>query len=222
MPFEKEYIRKDGSRVPVLAARAMFDEVYGDGVAFVLDVTERKQAEERQKLLIDELNHGVQERAGYYGESGERRHAATRLARNSSSHAATFRFIRSKSLPRGSRMRLCAMCLECNKIGGRVIFADTAFVVAEDHVEHPMQAIFTARWLRITGPTKCAASTREVVSESVSPPRFLPDFTRALDHYDAFQSWPIVAFLQPVDIVDYCINSASRCGHDRHQQFHRG
>ncbi len=35
VPFEKEYIRKDGSRVPVLAARAMFDEVYGDGVAFV-------------------------------------------------------------------------------------------------------------------------------------------------------------------------------------------
>ena len=46
VPFEKEYIRKDGSRVPVLAARAMFDEVRGDGVAFVVDITQRKWAEE--------------------------------------------------------------------------------------------------------------------------------------------------------------------------------
>ena len=44
-PFEKEYIRKDGSRVPVLAARAMFDEARGDGVALVIDISERKQAE---------------------------------------------------------------------------------------------------------------------------------------------------------------------------------
>jgi len=45
VPFEKEYIRKDGSRVPVLAARAMFDEAHGDGVAFIIDISERKQAE---------------------------------------------------------------------------------------------------------------------------------------------------------------------------------
>ena len=50
VPFEKEYIRKDGSRVPVLAARAMFDEVHGDGVAFVIDISERKQAEQALAL----------------------------------------------------------------------------------------------------------------------------------------------------------------------------
>ena len=45
-PFENAFLRKDGSRVPVLIGGAMFDECQGQGVAFVLDLTERKQAED--------------------------------------------------------------------------------------------------------------------------------------------------------------------------------
>ena len=45
-PFEKEYFRRDGARVPVLIGTATFEERGDQGVAFVLDLTERKRAEQ--------------------------------------------------------------------------------------------------------------------------------------------------------------------------------
>jgi len=44
-PREKEYFRKDGSRVPVLVGATMFGDRQDQGVAFVLDLTERKRAD---------------------------------------------------------------------------------------------------------------------------------------------------------------------------------
>jgi PAS domain S-box-containing protein len=44
-PYEKEFVRKDGSRVPVLIGAAMLGDEPGQGVAFVLDITERRRAE---------------------------------------------------------------------------------------------------------------------------------------------------------------------------------
>jgi PAS domain S-box-containing protein len=44
-PFEKEFFRKDGSRLPVLIGGALFEASGNQGVSFVLDLTERKRAE---------------------------------------------------------------------------------------------------------------------------------------------------------------------------------
>jgi PAS domain S-box-containing protein len=45
-PYEKEYIRKDGTRIPVFLAGTMLDEKRTHGVGFVLDITERKKVED--------------------------------------------------------------------------------------------------------------------------------------------------------------------------------
>ena len=44
-PYEKEYLRKNGTRVPVLIGAASFAPAGQEGVAFVIDLTDRKRAE---------------------------------------------------------------------------------------------------------------------------------------------------------------------------------
>ncbi len=52
-PYQKEYIRKDGSRLPVLAGGSHFEGTVDRGAFFVLDITEHKQAEDRLRYIAE-------------------------------------------------------------------------------------------------------------------------------------------------------------------------
>jgi PAS domain S-box-containing protein len=70
-PFEKEYLRKDGSRVPVLIGAARLDGTADRCVCFVLDLTERKKAEEEIRRLNSSLEERVEERTRQLRESNQ-------------------------------------------------------------------------------------------------------------------------------------------------------
>src|SRR5580698_294823 len=56
-PMEKEYIKKDGTRVPVLLGGALLDRENWRCVFFVLDLTQRRLAEEQVRQVSLQLEH---------------------------------------------------------------------------------------------------------------------------------------------------------------------
>ena len=54
-PYEKQFVRKDGTRIAILTGGALFDLRGSDGVAFALDLSKQKQAEAEIKALKDQL-----------------------------------------------------------------------------------------------------------------------------------------------------------------------
>ncbi|UWU76543.1 AAA family ATPase [Bradyrhizobium huanghuaihaiense] len=64
-PFEKEYFRKDGSRIPVLIGVTAFDETRDQGIGFVLDQTgpkraevELRESEQNYRMLFESIDEG--------------------------------------------------------------------------------------------------------------------------------------------------------------------
>jgi PAS domain S-box-containing protein len=59
-PWEKEYLRKNGTRVSVVLGAAMLDDKLSECVAFVLDVSQRKEAEAAISRLRQEREEDLQ------------------------------------------------------------------------------------------------------------------------------------------------------------------
>jgi PAS domain S-box-containing protein len=62
IPLEKEYIHKNGRRISVLIGGVFLDDSQERGVSFVLDITDRKQAEADLQTAYNELDGRVQQR----------------------------------------------------------------------------------------------------------------------------------------------------------------
>jgi PAS domain S-box-containing protein len=68
-PYEKEFQRPDGTRVPVLIGAARLRGALDRCVCFVLDLTERRQAEDEIRQLNASLERRVEERTRQLQES---------------------------------------------------------------------------------------------------------------------------------------------------------
>jgi PAS domain S-box-containing protein len=60
--FEKEFVRKDGARVPVLLTAATFPGTSEQGVTLALDIADRKRAEQELKRLYEDSARAVRDR----------------------------------------------------------------------------------------------------------------------------------------------------------------
>ncbi|GHO53561.1 PAS domain-containing sensor histidine kinase [Ktedonobacter robiniae] len=56
-PYEKEYIRKDGSRIPVLLGAVLYQREPCQWIGFVIDNSERKELERRKDDFISMASH---------------------------------------------------------------------------------------------------------------------------------------------------------------------
>jgi PAS domain S-box-containing protein len=76
-PFEKEYIRKNGSRVFVLIGSTLLDAQKQTGSSFVMDITERKEAERKIEHFAELFQ--MLSRHLLHIQEEERRHLAREL-----------------------------------------------------------------------------------------------------------------------------------------------
>jgi diguanylate cyclase (GGDEF)-like protein/PAS domain S-box-containing protein len=82
MAIDKEYIRKDGTRVPVLVGAVKLTDTEDECLCFIVDSTDRRAAQEAIRKAYDELELRVQERTAELQHEVTRRREAEHALRS--------------------------------------------------------------------------------------------------------------------------------------------
>jgi PAS domain S-box-containing protein len=129
-PTEKEYIRKDGSRVPVMVGRAAFEASEKEGVAFVIDLTERKEAEHRLRESYEMLRELTSRRETAREE--ERRHIAREM------HDELGQYLTAL------RMRASALRMQLGNDSPQLVEQTQALIALVDETMQVVRAVITS------------------------------------------------------------------------------
>ena len=92
--------------------------------------------------------------------------------------------------------------LDDGEVEGRVVGPHAAFVVAENHVEHPVEAVFDHPMTADHRSHSVGEQGQRGDVEARLGLRLAIGFAFALDHDDRLQARPLVAVLQPADVVE--------------------
>ena len=85
----------------------------------------------------------------------------------------------------------------------RVVGSHAALVVAEHHVHHPVQAVLDGPVAAHDGAEQGGNHDQRCEIKPCLMLGFSVRLTAAFDHDDRLQPRPIVAFLEPLDVIDH-------------------
>ena len=71
IPYEKEYIRKDGSRIPVLIGATLLEPGQGSCVSYIVDLNERKRVESELLAAKAEVERASAAKSEFFARTGE-------------------------------------------------------------------------------------------------------------------------------------------------------
>ncbi|GHO79590.1 hypothetical protein KSD_73610 [Ktedonobacter sp. SOSP1-85] len=154
-PYEKEYVCKDGSRLPVLVGAVLLQHPPNQAIAFVLDNSARKELEQRKDAFISMASHEL--KTPLTALKMQAQLARKRLERQSPHEAATA--LSRVEGPIQQLERLIGELLDVSKIqAGRLEYLQEAvdLDMLLHEVADTMQQISTTHTIVVRGATLCS------------------------------------------------------------------